>query len=258
MATTVITGSASGIGAAIRARFEQAGDRVIGIDVRDAEVLADLSTRDGREAAIASVKGRCDGLDRFITCAGLATEVRPPSLIASVNYFGAIEVLDGLFDLLQRGNDPRAVLMLSNSAQWLMIDDSPYVQALLDNDEARAASILDEEEDAGLAAGAAYVGSKLALGKALRRRAAEWGRAGVRLNGVAPGSTNTPMLQRTIDDPYTRDAALSIQSPLGRLAEPEDIAGLVLFLCSPEACYIHGAIYYIDGGIDAGMRPDRF
>ena len=120
MATTVITGSASGIGAAIRARFEQAGDTVIGIDVRDAEILADLSTRDGREAAIASVKGRCDGLDRFIACAGLATDVRPPSLIASVNYFGAIELLDGLFGLLQRGNDPRAVLMLSNSAQWLM------------------------------------------------------------------------------------------------------------------------------------------
>ena len=49
----VVTGSASGIGAATRARFEKAGDRVIGIDIKDADIIADLSTREGREAAIA-------------------------------------------------------------------------------------------------------------------------------------------------------------------------------------------------------------
>jgi NAD(P)-dependent dehydrogenase (short-subunit alcohol dehydrogenase family) len=51
---------------------------------------------------------------------------------------------------------------------------------------------------------------------------------------------------------------MNIQSPLGRWAEPEDIAKLVSFLCSPEASYMHGSVYYIDGGIDAQMRPDRF
>jgi NAD(P)-dependent dehydrogenase (short-subunit alcohol dehydrogenase family) len=258
MATTVITGSASGIGAAIRARFESQGHKAAGIDVRDAEIVADLSTREGRAAAVASVRDRWEALDRFIVCAGLATEVRPPSLIPRVNYFGAIELLDGLFDLLQHGSDPSAVVVLSNSAQWAPISDTPYVQALLDHNEAEAVRLVDEGEDASISAGMAYIGSKFALGLALRRRAHDWGRAGVRLNGVAPGNTKTPMLQRVIDDPETRDAVLSIRSPLGRWAEPEDIANLVAFLCSPEALYMHGSVYYIDGGIDAQMRPDSF
>ncbi|MEE8373725.1 MAG: 3-alpha-hydroxysteroid dehydrogenase, partial [Dehalococcoidia bacterium] len=91
MATTVVTGSASGIGASIRKRLERAGDGVIGVDIRDAEIIADLSTKDGREAAISGVKRRCDEIDRFVACAGIATDARPPSLIPSVNYFGAID-----------------------------------------------------------------------------------------------------------------------------------------------------------------------
>jgi len=258
MTTAVVTGAASGIGAAIRARFEQAGIKVITIDIRNADITADLSTREGREAAIAGVKQRCGALDGLVACAGLATDVRPPSLIASVNYFGAVDLLDGLFELLRRGTGPSAVVLLSNSAQWLQMDDTPYVRALLDHNEAEAIRIIDEMEDVALAAGGAYVGSKLALGKAMRRRAVAWGKAGVRLNGVAPGNTNTPMLQRTIDDPATRDGVQSMEIPLGRPAEPEEVAGIVAFLCGPEASYVHGSVYYIDGGIDAQIRPNRF
>ena len=258
MTTAVVTGSASGIGAAIRKRFERSGNTVIGIDIKDAEIVADLSTHDGRVLAISGVKQRCNALDHFVACAGLATYARPPSLVASVNYFGAVELLDGLLKLLQRGKNPAAVAMLSNSAQWVQIDETPYFQALLRNDEAEAVKILDEMPDAFMAASLAYVGSKLALGRAIRQRTATWGKAGVRLNGVAPGNTRTPMLQKILDDPNTRDGVLSMEIPLGRLAEPDDVARLVAFLCSPEASYIHGGIFYVDGGMDAQIRPGCF
>ena len=66
------------------------------------------------------------------------------------------------------------------------------------------------------------------------------------------------MLQKILEDPNLRDGVLKMEVPLGRLAEPDDVARLVAFLCSPEASYIHGGIFYIDGGLDAQIRPDRF
>ncbi len=262
MSITVVTGSASGIGAATRIRFEKEGDKVIGIDIKDAEIIADLSTKAGRESAIASVKRYCEGsIDRFVACAGLATYVRPISLIPSVNYFGAIELLDGLFELLKQGRDPAAVLILSNAALWMPPDESPYVNALLNHDESKAWRILREFEEADgilLAVGQAYAGSKFALGIALRHRALKWGKLGVRLNGLAPGNIDTPMWHRVLEDPMIGDSARSIEIPLNRLGKPEEIAAAVYFLCSPEASFVHGSIVVVDGGIDANVRPDSY
>jgi NAD(P)-dependent dehydrogenase (short-subunit alcohol dehydrogenase family) len=253
--TTVITGSASGIGAAIRKRLEDEGDRVIGVDLVDAEILADLSGSEGRNAAVATALERCGGcLDRLVTCAGLGTHVRPPSLVASVNYFGAVDVLDGLFEALCKGDDPAVVVVVSNSAQMAPLDDSPYVKALLDHDEAEARRIVDEID----ASAVAYIGSKHALGRAVRRRASKWGDARIRLNGVAPGPVRTPLLEGALDDPETGDAVRSLNVPIGRWGEPEEVAALVAFLLGPEAAWIHGSIYYIDGGNDAAIRPDRY
>ena len=246
------------MGAAVRRHFEQSGDTVIGIDIRDAEIIADLSDHNDREKAILDIKQQCDALDRFVACAGLATYARPPSLIASVNYFGALILLDGLFELLQQGDNPAAVVVLSNSAQWVPMDDSPYMQALLDNNEANATRIIDDMENVLMAASHAYVGSKLALGRAIRNRATKWGKSGVRLNAVAPGNTNTPMLSRVLEDPNIGDSVRDMEIPLERLAEPDEIAVLIAFLCGSQASYVHGSIFYIDGGLDAQIRPDRF
>ena len=260
MPTTVVTGSASGIGAATRTRFANEGDEVVGVDIKDAEIIADLSTRAGREAAIAGVKQYCGvSIDRFVACAGLATYVRPLSLIPSVNYFGAIDLLDGLFELLKQGRDPAAVVDLTNSALWMPPGESPYVQALLAHDEGKACRIITESEevdDIMLASGLAYAGSKHALGRALRHRALNWGKAGVWLNGVAPGNTDTPMLSKVLEDPNTGDSVRGMEIPLGKFGRAEEIAAVVHFLCSPEASYVHGSIVVVDGGIDASARPD--
>jgi 3alpha-hydroxysteroid 3-dehydrogenase len=252
---TVITGSASGIGAAIRARLEKAGDRVIGIDLRDAEIIADLATVEGRQKAVTEVKRRFgDAIDRFVACAGISSDDPSPSRIASTNYFGMIDLLDSLFDSLKRGKDPAAIVISSNSAQLRVLDDEPYVLALLEHDEAKARRIIDELGDTILA----YMGSKNAVARAIRRRAMDWGNAGVRLNAVAPGNTNTPQLQRCLNDPVIGELIRAVPRPLNRNAEPDEIAVMVAFLLSRDASYAHGAVYYVDGGIDAVARPDRF
>lgn len=252
---TVVTGSASGMGAAVRTRLEKSGDKVIGIDLRDAEIIADLSTSDGCAKAIAGVKKHFgDRLDRFVAAAGIAPDVKNPSLIASVNYYGVVNLLDGLFEFLQRGKNPAAVVFSSNSAQMAPVDDNPYVLALLNNNEVEAKRIFSAIDNPGMA----YMFSKNAVARAARRRAATWGKAGVRLNVICPGTIKTPMVQRLLADPTT-SGSMNIQNkPLGRFGEPEEIAAVVAFLLGPEASYIHGAVYYVDGGEDAKIRPDRF
>lgn len=243
------------MGAAVRARLEEAGDKVIGIDLKGAEIIADLSTSEGCAAAVAGVKQHCgDCLDRFVSAAGISSDVKNPWLIASVNYFGVVNLLDGLFELLQRGSSPAAVVISSNSAQMAPMDENPYVLALLDQNEAEAKRIITEIGHPGMA----YAGSKNAVARAVRCRAATWGNAGVRLNAIAPGLTKTPMLQRVLDEPATGDSIRSMPKPLGRYGEPEEVAAVTAFLLGPEASYIHGAVYYVDGGQDAQIRPDRF
>ena len=99
-----VTGAASGIGAATAARLTEHGHRVIGVDLRDADVEADLGTADGRQEAIGRITELCDGaLDGLVTCAGLAgLPDRPASLLISVNYFGTVELLAGLRDVSRR------------------------------------------------------------------------------------------------------------------------------------------------------------
>ncbi|MGZ4756546.1 MAG: SDR family NAD(P)-dependent oxidoreductase, partial [Acidimicrobiia bacterium] len=115
--TVVVTGSASGMGAATRARLEADGQRVIGVDIRDADIVADLGTAEGREAAIDAVVARTDGvIDGLVTWAGVAGLTDTPgSVLASVNYFGSTALLAGLRPALARGDRPAAVAISSNS-----------------------------------------------------------------------------------------------------------------------------------------------
>jgi len=252
--SVAVTGSASGIGAAVRRRLAASGDRVVGVDLHDAEVEADLSNPEGRRAAVAGILEASGGrLDRAVLCAGLGGHIRDLPRVASVNYFGAVDLLDGLQPALAGGERPAAVVIASNSAQFARFEEHPFVLALLDHDEARARAIVAQENGF-----LAYSGSKHALARAVRRRAKAWGKAGIRLNAVAPGPIETPLLQSTRDDPVLGKGLASLDIPLGRTGTPEEIAGLVAFLLGPEAAFMHGSIVYMDGGNDAVWRPDRF
>ena len=254
MGTTVITGAASGIGAAVRTRLESKGERIVGIDLRGTEVSADLSTSDGRRSAVEAVQKEVGGeLDGLVLCAGLGSHLEDLALILSVNYFGAVELLDGLLPEMAGRPGAAALVVASNSAQYAPFADYDFVSAMLEGDEQKARELIVSQNGF-----LAYGGSKHALCCAVRRRTESWGAEGVRLNAIAPGATQTPLLQATIDHPVYSKGLASLKAPLGRNAEPEEIAGVIAFLQSREASFVHGSIIYVDGGNDAAMRLDRF
>ncbi|HNG78621.1 MAG TPA: SDR family oxidoreductase [Burkholderiaceae bacterium] len=257
MPTTLITGSASGIGAATASALRAAGHEVIGVDLRQADLLGDLSSAAGRQAVIEQALARCGGrLDGLVLCAGLGAQVQPASLAVSVNYFGAVELLDALLPALQRGEAPAAVVISSVASAHLPWDRNPLAAALEAGDEAAAQAIVMGAGPQG--GNLAYAGSKNALTVAVRRRAARWGQVGVRLNSVAPGATETPLLQAGLQDERYAQAIRQFIPPLGRRAEPAEIAAVVAFLMGPAASYVHGAQIVVDGGIDAAGRPTQF
>lgn len=254
MPVTVITGAASGIGAATRELLEAQGHRVIGVDLRNAEVCADLSSAEGRKQAIADIRSAAAGpIDHLVCSAGLGPQVNPPSLIALVNYFGAINLLDGLFADLQAGQQPSAVVVSSNSATLADWREHPLRTAMLAGDHEATRQIADSGDGF-----TAYSCSKQAVASAVRLRALSWGQAGVRLNAIAPGAVETPLLQAGLQDPVYGPAIRDFNAPLGRRATPAEIAGNIALLLSAQASFIHGAVLFVDGGLDAQLRPDHF
>jgi len=253
MKKAVISGSASGIGRCIKLRLEKQGYTVIGIDIKDAEVLADLSTAKGREDAIKNTIDQTDGdFDVLVLAAGLGGHLDDGQLVAKVNYYGAIELLDGFKNALIRKKG-RCVVISSNSAQMNIDPESPIITALLDGSEDEAMTAIGS-----LPAAATYGASKHAVARAVRRRAGEWGAKGVRLNAIAPGQTETPLYRGAADHPTIGKAVVAIPIPQRRVAAADEIAGVIEFMLSDAAAYMHGSIIYVDGGTDAQIRPDAF
>jgi NAD(P)-dependent dehydrogenase (short-subunit alcohol dehydrogenase family) len=249
--TIAVTGSASGIGAAIRAQLNGSGARVIGIDLHDADIVADLSTPDGRKHAISAVAELAeDRLDGLVSCAGLGPHLEPTDPIVRVNYFGAVAILDGLLPTLSRGREPSAVAISSISAV-LVPPVPPLLDALAAGDEPSAL-----EAALPLDGATVYGSTKLAVARAVRRRAATWGEAGVRLNAVAPGLTETPMLDALLAHPELGPVTEPLPIPIGRRAAPVELADAVVFLLGPTSSFIHGVVLFADGGTDALLRPD--
>ena len=257
MGVIAITGSASGIGAATAKRLIGDGHRVIGVDRpgTDADVVADLASADGRQAAIDGIARECGGvLDGAVTCAGVGgLPGRDGGLLVSVNYFGTVTLLDGLRPLLAEGRNPAAVAISSNSTTTQPGVPMDVVEACLAGDEAAAVA-------AGDAAGAigVYPATKIAVARWIRHQAVrkKWAGAGITLNAIAPGATETAMVAELRADPTIGRFIDDFPIPVGRFARPEDIAGVIAFLLGPDARFLCGSVVFADGGTDAGARPD--
>src|SRR5215211_4479704 len=255
MRTIAITGSASGMGAALGERLAAAGDRVIGVDLRNADVEADLGTPAGRAAAIERVTELSGGaLDGLVTLAGLAgLPERPASLLISVNYFGTVEMLAGLRPVLANGNDPAAVAISSNSTTCQPGIDEALVASCLEGDEPATRALAGDGDSLGT-----YPVTKTALSWWVRRHAPtpEWAGAGITLNAVAPGAIETPLLQEGRDHPAVGPLIDVYQSPLGRNGRPDEIAALLEYVLGPNGRFFCGSILFCDGGMDAQFRAD--
>jgi len=253
MGVYALTGGASGIGACLSRELQDNGHTVISVDMRDADIIADLSTPEGRQAAVLGVSELApDGLDGLIPLAGVAGGGPAGTLITSVNYFGTVEVVAGVRKLLAQKRGA-IVLLCSNSAP-MSSDDDPLLQSLLAGDEAGALKISRENDN-----GMHYMVGKRALAYWMRRNVMAYAKDGIRMNAVAPGPIDTPMTRPLFDNP---EMATIVQhlldaTPLGRAGQPEEISKVIRFLLGPDASYICGSLLYIDGGYDANTRKDR-
>ena len=250
--TYAVTGATSGIGQATATWLRDRGGRVIACDLRDAEVVSDLATADGRAALVDGVARLCGGrLDAIVANAGGG----PPETMLALNFFGAVATLEGLRPLLAESPAPRALAVSSVSS--LSPADPELLAACLAGDE--DAAIAKASGDAGAAPLDLYGVAKSALNRWCRRMAVapQWAGAGIPLNVVAPGVIDTPAAAWILSNAETK-ARMDQMTPLPgvRPGQPGQMAALIGWLAGPENALLTGQVLFADGGLECLARGE--
>ncbi|MFZ2526897.1 MAG: SDR family oxidoreductase [Rhodococcus sp. (in: high G+C Gram-positive bacteria)] len=254
MGVYAVTGAASGMGRASADRLRESGHTVIGIDLNDGDVVADLSTVDGRATAIAKTLEKAAGhLDGAVLAAGLGPIPGRERVIAEVNFRGVVELLDGWRSTLAASGNSKVVVFGSNSTTTVPAAPMSSVKAFLAGDLEKAVKKASRIKAAGPTF--TYAASKLAVTHWVRRTAVtpQWAGAGIRLNVLAPGAVATPLLDAQLDSPEG-DRVRSFPVPIGGFGDPAQIGAWVEFMLSPAADFLSGSVVVVDGGTEAYFR----
>ena len=256
----VVTGSASGIGSATVKLLRDRGVRVITSDLRDADVIADLASVEGRATLVEGVASRSGGtVDAVIANAGGG----PVETSVQLNFFGAVATLDGLRPLLAHSPAPRAVAVSSIGS--LFASRMDLVDACLAGDEAPAVVVARSVRDDATRAGGdaarvretVYGNAKLALNRWCRGAAStvDWAGAGILLNVVALGVYDTPAAAFILEDPARRRPMQDLTPLRGAFpGRPQDAAALLHWLTSAENTQLTGQVLFADGGFECRVR----
>lgn len=233
----LVTGAASGIGAAIAARLRAEGVAVAGLDLVpsagvDHAAVADLRDEAALAAALRAVEQAVGAPDIVVHAAAmqvqggcLDTEPAVYADIYNVNVIGAVRLLRWCVPHMRASGGGSVVLLSSINARFA----TPTL--------------------------AAYAASKAALESLARTAAVELAPDGIRVNAIAPASVDTPLFRASFAD--SPDGALEKNKerhPLARFGTAEEVAELALFLASPRASWVTGSVYPIDGGASATRR----
>ena len=239
--SVMITGASTGIGRTTALAFAAAGAAVLigDIDPRAEETAPEIAKLGGRaifqrtyvsegnqvQALVVRAVSEFGGLDVAFNNAGLLPPTRPLAEQTEEDWARIIGVdVTGVFLCLKH-----ELAYMAKAGHGAIVN---------------TASVAGLLADSGMAP---YVAAKHAVVGLTRAAAIDYANSGVRINAIAPGLVRTPMTERWLNDPEMRERVLS-DSPVGRAAEPEDMAGLVLFLRCDLANVITGAVYPVDGG----------
>lgn len=241
----VVTGGAMGIGEAVVELLASRGAKVAIVD-RDEKAAQDLAGRIGGRGGEARV---------FVTDVSSGDQVAA-SIAAIVDAFGGIDVVSNNAGIQRYGT-----VETTTEAVWDEVIDvnlkSVYLVCHhavphLKTSRGAIVNMASVQSFATQKAVAAYTTAKHGLIGLTRSMALDFAEFGVRVNAVAPGSVDTPMLRWAIsldDNPEALTEAVRAMHPLGRIAEPREIAEAVAFLASPRASFVTGSTLVVDGGL---------
>lgn len=244
----VVTGCASGIGERVAARLIELGAEVVGLDVRAPTVEVaefvwiDLADSD----SIAVAADECGEVEVLFNVAGVSGALGPERVVG-INFVGTRELTEALVPRMRAG---AAIAITASLAASRYLERRELVTGLIDTESRADAAAWCAAHRAEVGTG--YAISKDALVWYTLRRSVELAPRGIRMNAVAPGITDTPILDAT--RAARGDAFLdAIPVPLGRISRPEEQAAALVFLGGAEASYLTGQVIWVDGGYSAGV-----